>query len=406
MTLSNDYIRWFADIRLNDVAVVGGKNASLGEMVHELVPQGIKVPNGFAITAQAYRDVVGSSDVLPRLRKLMADVNKGDVADLSRRGREARRLVFEAGLPDNLRDAILDAYHKLLGEYDTETAVAVRSSATAEDLPEASFAGQQESYLNVSGDEMLLESCRRCFASLFTDRAIAYRIDHGFDHFSVALSIGVQKMVRSDRAASGVMFTLDTESGHRDVVFITGAYGLGENVVQGAVDPDEFYIHKPTFNKGYRAVLCRVMGRKQLKMVYAADRTHGGTRNVPTPSRDRRRFCLTDDEVFTLAQYALTVEQHYSGQAGHDVPMDMEWAKDGIDGELYLVQARPETVAVRESKHVIKEYRLTEKGEIRISGRAVGRKIAAGRLPMSGPCMSFDRVRCWWRISPHPIGNR
>ncbi|GMR20185.1 MAG: hypothetical protein BMS9Abin36_0780 [Gammaproteobacteria bacterium] len=319
MTVSNDYIRWFSDVGLNDVAVVGGKNASLGEMVRELAPQGIKVPNGFAITAQAYRDVVDSGEVLSRLRVLMADVNKDDIADLSRRGREARRLVFEAGLPDALRDAILDAYHKLLDEYGTETAVAVRSSATAEDLPEASFAGQQESYLNVSGDEMLLESCRCCFASLFADRAIAYRIDHGFDHFSVALSIGVQKMVRSDRATSGVMFTLDTESGHRDVVFITGAYGLGENVVQGAVDPDEFYIHKPTFNKGYRAVLRRVMGRKQVKMVYAADRTHGGTRNIPTPSRDRRRFCLTDEEVFTLAQYALTVEQHYSIQAGHDV---------------------------------------------------------------------------------------
>ena len=371
------YIRWFDEITLEDVPLVGGKNASLGELYQELVPQGVLVPNGFAITAEAYRYVL--EGLWDKLHGILDELDPDDVDDLATRARQARNLVYGAGLPDDLQAEILDAYHKLQKEYGKSLSLAVRSSATAEDLPTASFAGQQDTYLNIKGDEELLESCRRCFASLFTDRAIHYRIDQGFDHFKVALSIGIMKMVRSDLAASGVMFSLDTETGFPDVVFITGSYGLGENVVQGAVDPDEFYVHKPTFEKGHRAVLRRALGAKKIKMIYAEGGTREPIRNISTPKEDRELYCISDEDVLTLADYSIKVENHYSAKAGYHKPMDMEWAKDGLDGKLYMVQARPETVASQRTAQVLEEYRLQGKGEVLASGRAVGTKIGCGK---------------------------
>lgn len=374
------YVRWFRELGTEDVGLVGGKNASLGEMFRELTPKGIRVPNGFAITAQAYRDMLDEAGAWPRLHELLDDLDKSDVAELARRGEAARELVYQAGLSEALREEILAAYRELQAEYGPTLSLAVRSSATAEDLPTASFAGQHETFLNVRGDEMLLDACRRCFASLFLDRAISYRIDQGFDHFAVALSIGVMKMVRSDLAASGVMFTLDTESGFRDVVFVTGAWGLGENVVQGAVDPDEFYVHKPTFRAGHRAVLRRVLGEKQLKMVYGKAGRGATTQNLPTTPAERERFCIGDEDVLQLAGYAIAIEDHYSERAGEPRPMDIEWAKDGIDGGLYIVQARPETVASRRQGNVLETYSLEGTGPILVTGRSVGSRIATGRV--------------------------
>ena len=349
-------------------------------MYRELTAQGVKVPNGFAVTAQAYWYVLEQAGILASLRRALEGLRPDDVADLARRGREARHLVYSAPLPADLRREILDAYHALRQEYGPSLSLAVRSSATAEDLPDVSFAGAHETYLNVEGDEQLLDACRRCFASLFTDRAIHYRIDEGFDHFKVALSIGVMKMVRSDLAASGVIFSLDTESGFTDVVFITGSYGLGENVVQGAVDPDEFYVFKPTFESGHRAVLRRALGSKKIKMVYAVGGGRETTRNVPTPNADRERFCISDDEVLTLADYAIKVEKHYSAKAGKSRPMDMEWAKDGTDGQLYMVQARPETVVSQRRGNMLETYALKAAGKVLASGRSVGEKIATGTV--------------------------
>jgi pyruvate,water dikinase len=372
------YIRFFRDIRIDDVPSVGGKNASLGEMYRELTALGVKVPNGFAVTAQAYWYVLEQAGIRSALRSALEGLRPDDVDDLARRGRRARELVYSAPLPPDLQREILDAYRVLQREYGAALSLAVRSSATAEDLPDVSFAGMHESYLNVEGDEHLLETCRRCLASLFTDRAIHYRIDAGFDHFKVALSICVMKMVRSDLAASGVMFSLDTESGFPDVVFVTGAYGLGENVVQGAVDPDEFYVFKPTFEAGQRAVLRRALGSKKIKMIYSAGGGRATTRNIPTPDTDCARFCISDEEVLTLADYAIKVEKHYSAKAGKPRPMDMEWAKDGTDGALYMVQARPETVASQRQGNVLETYNLQAPGELLAAGRSIGEKIASG----------------------------
>ena len=372
------YIRFFKDIRIEDIPLVGGKNASLGEMYRELMAQGVKVPNGFAITAQAYWYVLEQAGILTSLRQALEGLQPDDLDDLAKRGRRARELVYSAPLPADLRKEILEAYRLLQQEYGLGLSLAVRSSATAEDLPDVSFAGAHETYLNIEGDEHLLDACRRCFASLFTDRAIHYRIDEGFDHFKVALSIGVMKMVRSDLATSGVIFSLDTESGFPDVVFITGSYGLGENVVQGAVDPDEFYVFKPTFESGHRSVLRRALGSKKIKMVYATGSSRQTTRNVPTSNTERQRFCVSDDEVLTLADYAIKVEKHYSAKAGKPRPMDMEWAKDGQDGQLYMVQARPETVASQRRGNVLETYNLKAPGELLASGRSVGEKIATG----------------------------
>jgi pyruvate,water dikinase len=373
------YIRFFEDLGVKDVSSVGGKTASIGEMYRELTPKGVKVPNGFGITAEAYRYILDKSNAWEDLHRAIDGVDPNEMAELARRGKQARHIVYSAPLPKDLSQEIIDAYHTLQAEYGSELSVAVRSSATAEDMPTASFAGQHESFLNVYGDEMLLDSCKRCFASLFTNRAIHYRIDQGFDHFRVYLSIAVMKMVRSDLAASGVIFSLDTESGFRDVVFITGAYGLGENVVQGVVDPDEFYVFKPTLEKGYRTILRRRLGSKEIKMVYFSNGTKQTTHNIPTPEADRRRFCISDDEALVLADYAIQVEKHYSQKAGHLLPMDMEWAKDGVDGQLYMVQARPETVVSQRHANILEEYVLKGTGKIIATGRAVGEKIATGK---------------------------
>jgi pyruvate, water dikinase len=373
-----EFIRFFRETSLTDVPLVGGKNASLGEMYRELTAHGLLVPNGFAITAEGYRYVLDQANAVPRLHDVLDGLDPNDVSDLARRASRAREIVYGAPLPDRLSQEILRGRSELVSEYGPQLTLAVRSSATAEDLPSASFAGQHETYLNVAGDMQLLDSVRRCFASLFTDRAIRYRIDKGFDHFKVFNSVGIMKMVRSDLASAGVIFTIDTETGFPDVVFITGAYGLGENVVQGSVDPDEFYVFKPTFRLGHRAVLRRSLGSKKIRMVYAEGGTRERTRNVPTDRTERDRYCLTDEEVLTLADQAIKVEDHYSARAGERRPMDLEWAKDGIDGRLYVVQARPETVVSRVDRMILEEYRLARAGHIRVEGRAVGVKIASG----------------------------
>ncbi len=371
-------IRWFASLRLEDVPLVGGKNASLGELYGELASAGVRVPNGFALTADAYRDALTAADAWAKLHTVLDGLDVTDVALLARQAAEARRIVYDAAGSTALRRAVAMAYAALEAEYGTDVAVAVRSSATAEDLPTASFAGQHESYLNITGADDVFEACRLCFASLFTDRAIVYRVNNGFDHFKVFLSVGVMKMVRSDMASSGVIFTLDTESGFRDVVLITGAYGLGENVVQGKVDPDEFYVHKPTFLAGHRAVIRRSLGQKQSALRLAQGHVGSSTRDCVMTEAARSRFCIEDAEVLKLAGYAIRIEQHYSAQAGHPVPMDIEWAKDVADGELYIVQARPETVASQRSSDVFESYALTGKGVVLVSGKAVGEKIGTG----------------------------
>jgi len=298
--------------------------------------------------------------------------------NLRTRGRKIRDLIYQAPIPKDLEQSILEAYAKLCEEYGANTDVAVRSSATAEDLPDASFAGQQETYLNVRGDQALLDACKRCFASLFTDRAISYRVDKGFDHMSIALSIGVQKMVRSDLACSGVIFTIDTESGFKEAVLITGAYGLGETVVQGIVNPDEYYVFKPTLKEGYRPIIQKKRGTKEIKMVYAEGEEEEATKLVPTPEDDRRRFCLTDEEVLKLAQWACIIEDHYSQEAGYFKPMDIEWGKDGEQGDLFILQARPETVQSQRDASVLETYVLKEHGKLLVTGTAVGSKIGAG----------------------------
>jgi pyruvate,water dikinase len=378
MSTQTNYIRWFNELTINDVPLVGGKNASLGEMYRELTPQGIQIPNGFAVTAEAYRYLLEQAGAWQLLHQALDDLNPEDVGDLARRALKAREIIYAAPFPADLEDQILKAYAKLHQQYGDTMSVAVRSSATAEDLPTASFAGQQDTFLNIRGELALLEACKRCFASLFTDRAIHYRVDQGFDHFKLALSIGIMKMVRSDLNASGVMFSLDTESGFSDVVFITGAYGLGENVVQGAVDPDEFYVHKPTFEQGHRAVLKRTLGSKKIKMIYSDGRTRESTRNIVTSATERNHFCLTDQDVLTLADYAIKIEKHYSAKAGQAKPMDMEWAKDGLDGILYIVQARPETVVSQLSGMVLEQYVLKSQATPIVTGHSVGSKIATG----------------------------
>jgi pyruvate,water dikinase len=373
------YIRWYEEISINDVQIVGGKNASLGEMYRELTPQGIKIPNGFAVTADAYRHGLRSGGILDKLKETMTGLDKTDVADLARRGKTARDLILGVGIPEDLWGEIRTAYDRLCEEYGPGADVAVRSSATAEDLPTASFAGQQETYLNIRGHHALKEACSKCFASLFTDRAISYRIDNKFDHFKIALSIGVMKMVRSDLATSGVIFTLDTETGFRDVVFITACYGLGENIVQGALNPDEYYVFKPTFREGYKAIIRKKLGDKKIKMVYGQGDSKVLTRNVQVADADRRRFCLTDDDVLTLARYAISIEDHYSKIAGKPQPMDIEWAKDGISGDLFIVQARPETVQSQKAVDILETFYLDKRGPVLVRGKRVGEKIASGK---------------------------
>ncbi len=372
MTTAPSYVRFFETFGIADVPLVGGKNASLGEMYRELSPKGVRVPNGFAVTADAYGAVLDASGAAAALHEALDGLDPSDVTDLARRARQARDVVYAAGVPPEVEAEILAGYRQLQDQYGEDVRLAVRSSATAEDLPSASFAGQQDTFLNIRGDQHLLDACRRCYASLFTDRAVHYRVDEGFDHFKVALSNGVMKMVRSDLASSGVMFSLDTESGFPDVVFVTGSWGLGENVVQGAVDPDEFYVHKPTFEAGHQAVLRRMLGDKAVKMIFSEGGTAHTTRNIPTPKADRARYCLADDDVLELAGAAIAIERHYGR------PMDMEWAKDGLDGKLYVVQARPETVASQRHATVLERYVLDGTAPVLAEGRSVGEKIASG----------------------------
>lgn len=374
------FIRWFQEIRINDVGQVGGKNASLGEMVCTLSSKGIRVPNGFAVTADAYRHLLKVGGLGERIQAMLAGLDTRNLADLADRGRRLRDAFLNTAIPDDLRQEIREAYGQLCRQYGPDADTAVRSSATAEDLPTASFAGQQESFLNVCGERALLDACRQCFASLFTDRAISYRVDKGFDHFAVALSIGVQKMVRSDLGAAGVLFTLDTESGFPDVVLINSAYGLGENVVKGRVDPDEFLVFKPNLKPGLRPILKRAIGAKQEKLIYARG---GGrsTRNVAVPWEDRERLSLSDDEVLTLARWGCLIEDHYSAKAGHPVPMDVEWARDGRTGELFILQARPETIHVgAKQQSSIEVSQLEKTGKVLVEGRSVGQKIGAGQV--------------------------
>lgn len=375
----SQFIQWFDKVGLDDVSRVGGKNASLGEMINKLDQAGITVPNGFCITADAYSYLLEQGALTEKLAKLLKDVDKNNVEELAHTAHTARALIKQAGLPPELAKEIRYAYLMLSQHYGNEPDVAVRSSATAEDLPEASFAGQQESFLNIRGEVALLEACLNCFASLFTERAIAYREDQGFDHMDVRLSIGVQKMVRSDLASSGVIFTLDTESGFDQVVMITSAYGLGENIVGGKVDPDEFVVFKPTLELGFKPIIRRRIGAKQMRLIYGG---HGSktTKNVDVNIEDREKASITDGEIIQLAQWACTIEKYYSKRLGRKTAMDIEWAKDGLDGQLYILQARPETVHSFKEKSTIESYHLEKKGGVIIvSGRAVGEKIGSGK---------------------------
>ncbi len=371
------FILWFEEIGIEDVPLVGGKNASLGEMYQHLSGKGIKVPNGFAITAEAYKHLLKDAGIEAAIREALADLDTSDINNLRERGKKVREIILNAKFPEDLEQEIIKAYAKMEEEYYPNVDVAVRSSATAEDLPDASFAGQQETFLNITGTDALIEACHKCFASLFTDRAISYRHDKGFGHFDVYLSIAVQKMVRSDSASSGVMFTIDTESGFEDVVYITGAWGLGENVVQGAVNPDEFYVFKPTLKKGFKPIVTKRLGLKQFKMIYTDD-PQEPVKNIETTPEERNRFVLSDDEILKLANWACIIEEHY-GKA-----MDIEWAKDGDGekvgtGELFIVQARPETVHSQKATNYMETYKLLEKGEVLATGKAVGEKIGQGK---------------------------
>ncbi len=375
-TLPPDVL-WFRELGLGDVPRVGGKNASLGEMVRALTPRGVRVPDGFAITADAYRRFLREGGLEERIATMLDGLDTHDVKALQACGRAIRDAVVAAPLPPSLVEATLEAYRELSAGLPGGVDVAVRSSATAEDLPDASFAGQQETFLNVRGESALLDTVRRCFASLFTDRAISYRVHQGFDQTKVALSVGVQRMVRSDLASAGVMFSIDTETGFRDVVLINAAYGLGENVVQGAVNPDEYVVFKPTLEAGCRPILHKSLGQKELQMVY----DEGGTRmvkNLPVPAEARARFALSDEDILTLARWAVIVERHYSEARGVPTPMDMEWARDGRTGELFLVQARPETVRSRESGTSVERHVLDAQGPVLVTGRAVGQRIGSG----------------------------
>jgi pyruvate,water dikinase len=384
-------ILWFDEVGIADIPVVGGKNASLGEMIQQLTPKGINVPTGFATTAYAYRYFIKSAGLEAKLRKLFADLDVEDVKNLRERGKKARSLLIHTPFPVELREAIATAYQSLCERYNAETDVAVRSSATAEDLPDASFAGQQETYLNVVGAEGVLAACHKCFASIFTDRAISYRHTKGFDHFSIALAVGVQKMVRSDLATSGVMFSIDTETGFKDAALITAAYGLGENVVQGSVNPDEYYVFKPTLKAGFRPIIDKKLGSKELKMIY--DDGSKFTKNVSVLPSERGKFALSDEEILQLGTWACLIEDHYSQVHGIFTPMDIEWAKDGITNQLFIVQARPETVQSQKTGNVLRSYRLVlgnkewrgngEKSSQSpiplVIGRAIGEAISQGK---------------------------
>jgi pyruvate,water dikinase len=383
---AKNFVLWFNEIGIRDVPMVGGKNASLGEMYRKLHDQGINIPNGFAITAYAYRYFLKYAGIEDDIKNILKDLDTSDMYNLMRKGREVRDSIRHAEFPPDLTQAIYVAYEQLAEEFDQtgldNLDVAIRSSATAEDLPDASFAGQQDTFLNVRGKMSVLDACKKCFASLFTNRAISYRHDKGFGQFEVSLSIAVQKMVRSDSAYSGVIFSIDTETGFKDTVFITAAYGLGENVVQGVVNPDEYYVFKPTLKQGKRAIISRKVGDRDIKMVYSLE-DDATTRNVATTLAERHRYVLADDEILQLAEWACIIEDHYSKEAGHFMPMDIEWAKDGDGvtegtGSLFIVQARPETIHSQRSSSTYENYSLKERGEVLATGTAVGTKVGQG----------------------------
>ncbi len=383
MDKNNAFILWFDQIGIEDVKIVGGKNASLGEMYRNLTSKGVRVPNGFAITARAYYYFIEKAGLKDKISRLLTGLNTKDLQRLEEVGHKIRYMIRNAEMPKELEDQIKEAYYHLGLQYGENPDVAVRSSATAEDLPDASFAGQQETYLNVRGDKELIHHVKLCIASLFTNRAISYRADKGFDHFKIALSVGVQKMVRSDKGVSGVMFSIDTESGFKNVVLINASYGLGENIVQGAVNPDQYYVFKPTLKKGFKPIISKRLGSKEVKMIY----THDGnktTKNVPVDAKDRKRFALSDDKILELARWACIIEDYYSEKKGRYTPMDMEWALDGISNELFIVQARPETVMSQKNWNIIEKYEIPEdvkkSAKILIKGLSVGDKIGKGRV--------------------------
>ena len=382
-----EYVIWFRDLGMNDVDRVGGKNASLGEMISQLSNAGVSVPDGFATTAQAYRDFLDQSGLNQRIQDMLEGLDIDDVKKLAEVGKDIRQAIVDTPFPGPLNEAISEAYAKMI-DGNPAMACAVRSSATAEDLPDASFAGQQETFLNINGLDNIMIAIKEVFASLYNDRAIAYRVHKGFEHAEVALSAGIQRMVRSETGAAGVMFTMDTESGFDGVVFITASYGLGETVVQGAVNPDEFYVHKATLAKDRPAVLRRNLGSKLIKMVYGSEASAGkSVETVEVPEADRNQFCITDDEVMSLARQALIIEKHYGR------PMDIEWARDGDDGKLYIVQARPETVKSRESANMMERYLLKEKGEVLCEGRSIGQRIGAGPVRVIAGIEDMDQVQ-------------
>lgn len=392
------YVLWFNEIGIEDIPLVGGKNASLGEMFQKLKDRSIRVPNGFAITAYAYRYFLKYSGIEEEIKKTLKELDINDIQDLMRRGRKVREIINHSEFPPDLTQAIYQGYDELAAQFGQggldNLDVAIRSSATAEDLPDASFAGQQDTYLNIRGKRSVLSACRKCFASLFTNRAISYRHGKGFDQFEVSLSIAVQKMVRSDSAYSGVIFSIDTETGFKDVVLITAAYGLGENVVQGAVNPDEYYVFKPTLKLGKRAIISRKVGDRDFKMVYSME-DDATVRNVPTTLDERHRYVLTDDEILQLAQWACIIEDHYSAEAGHFKPMDIEWAKDGDGtnvgtGQLFIVQARPETIHSQKDANTYENYTILEKGEPIVTGTAVGTKVGSGRARIIQSTLEMD----------------
>jgi pyruvate, water dikinase len=384
--MASPHIIWFESLGMNDVPQVGGKNASLGEMISALTSLGVEVPNGFATTADAYRDFLNANDLPAKIDAALKDLDVSNVTQLAATGRAIRDMILNADLPEDLCEQVKASYLQLAdGE---AVSVAVRSSATAEDLPSASFAGQQETYLNIAGADEVLDAMKRVFASLFNDRAIAYRVHQGFAHNNVAISAGVQRMVRSDIAASGVMFTLDTESGFDQVVFITAGYGLGETVVQGSINPDEFYVHKPTLSNGKPAILRRHLGSKREQMVYGpANAADNAVKTIDVDLDKQRQFCIDDNEVERLAQMALTIEGHYGR------PMDIEWAKDGNDGKLYIVQARPETVQSQNSSQVIERYHIQQEGHVLITGRSIGQKIGQGNARLLKNAHEMDKLK-------------
>jgi len=383
--MKKKYIAWFEELTIKDVPKVGGKNASLGEMYQKLTSRGVNIPNGFAVTAGAYFYMLEEAGLRDEIRNILSDLDTHNMKNLSDRGRRVRNLILGAEFPVDLKEEILTAYRQMEKEYGKNVDVAVRSSATAEDLPDASFAGQQETFLNVRGEKELLEACRKCMASLFTNRAISYREDKKFDHFEVGLSVGVQKMVRADKASSGVMFSIDTETGFENAVLIDGSWGLGENVVQGKVTPDEFYVFKPTLETGFESIISRKKGSKKIKMIYAP----GGkqTKDVATTKKEQDSYILTDDEILQLARWAVQIEKHYGR------PMDMEWGKDGETNQLFILQARPETVHASKKGGQLTDYVLSKRGKVIVTGSPVGTKIASGKVNMIEKASEIGRFK-------------